>query len=258
MSKTQAVVTISKPASGDLSASQFLFGVLNGSGQVALVSTQGARVDGVIANKPTAAAQPCELQVDGLVKAIAGGVIAPGGEVMSSSAGKAIAATTGNYVFGIYAGAANSANNDMIEILVDKYVSLGGAGLIDSSDLATVANGGVSPASLTGGVMGILVIDIPDAGTTTYDYVNAEKIEIIDVWNIKDVAGAGNTIQVKDSASAAITDAMVAAVDKTLTRAATIDKAKRVLAAAAGFKVTASRSAGSMAAQLFVAYIKRA
>ena len=140
--------------------------------------------------------------------------------------------------------------------IVDVYVNDGSAALV-GTDVGTLANAAVSPAAAPAGVPVMIAIDIPDAATTTYSYVTPEKIEIIDVWNIKDVAGAGNTIQVTDGADAAITNAMAAAVDKTSTRAGTIDKAKRVLAAGATYKVVATRAAGSMAAQLFILAIKR-
>ncbi|HWU91600.1 MAG TPA: hypothetical protein VN253_30240 [Kofleriaceae bacterium] len=129
---------------------------------------------------------------------------------------------------------------------------------LDGADVQTLANGGVSPAELTGGIPVVFVIDIPNAATATYSYKTAEKIEIIDVWNIKDGAGAANTIQVTDGSDVAITNAMAAAVDKTKTNASTIDKATRVLAAGATFKVVATRAAGTMAAQLFILAIKRA
>lgn len=126
------------------------------------------------------------------------------------------------------------------------------------AELGTIADSAVSPTPLVGGAPFLIPIDIPDAATATYVYKTQDKIEIIDAWNIKDTAGAGNTLQITDGADAAITNAMAAAVDKTVTHAGTIDKAKRVLAAGATFKVVATRAAGSMAAQLFILAIRRA
>ncbi len=124
--------------------------------------------------------------------------------------------------------------------------------------MSTLADGAVSPTSLVAGIPELIVLDIPDHATQTLVYVNTEKLEIIDAWLIKSGAGAANTIAITDSADAAISDVMAAAVDKTITRAATLDIAKRVLAAAAGFKVVATRAAGTMAAKLFLLVIKRA
>lgn len=99
---------------------------------------------------------------------------------------------------------------------------------------------------------------LPDAATTTYLYTVPDKIEIIDVTIIKDAAGAGNTIQLTNGSDTAISDAIAAAVDKAVTRAGTLDKATRVLAAAATLKIVNTRAAGSSAAAVFVRAIRRA
>lgn len=99
---------------------------------------------------------------------------------------------------------------------------------------------------------------LPDAATTTYLYTVPEKMEIIDVVCIKDAAGAANTVQLKNGSGTAISDAIATAVDKTVTRAGTLDKATRVLAAGAQLQITATRAAGSMACAVFVHYIRRA
>lgn len=119
---------------------------------------------------------------------------------------------------------------------------------------APVSTGGYAES----GDYQIIPIDIPNAATTTYVYKAHFKMEIVDVHILKDTAGAGNTIQVTDAADAAITDAIAAAVDKALTRAGTIDKAKRTVNADGTFKIVATRAAGSMAAQAFLHVIRRA
>lgn len=99
---------------------------------------------------------------------------------------------------------------------------------------------------------------LPDAATATYRYTVPDKCEIIDVTCIKDAAGAGNTIQVKNSAGTAISDAIATAVDKTVTRAGTLDKATRVIAAAGEVQITNTRAAGSSACAVFIRAIRRA
>lgn len=122
-----------------------------------------------------------------------------------------------------------------------------------------VANSDVSPAVIELGIPRVVCLTFADdAGDTTTEYINSTKIEIIDAWAIKDGAGTGNTIKVTDSADADITNAMAFAVDKTVTHAGTIDVAKRVLAAAAGFKVVRHDAAGSTAGQLFLLVVERA
>ncbi len=98
---------------------------------------------------------------------------------------------------------------------------------------------------------------LPDAATTTYKYTVPDKIEIIDVVCIKDGAGAANTITLKNSAGTAISDAIAAAVDKTVTRAGTLDKTTRVLAAAAELQITNTRAAGTSACAVFIRAIRR-
>jgi len=99
---------------------------------------------------------------------------------------------------------------------------------------------------------------LPDVATVDYDFTVAEKVEIIEAVVIKDGAGAGNTVQLKNGAGTAISDAMAAAVDKTITRSGTLDKATRVLAAGAVLRITNTRAAGSSAAAVFVRAIRRA
>lgn len=121
------------------------------------------------------------------------------------------------------------------------------------SNAVVAASGSNQP-----GMMLVVPIDIPDAATTTYSYTTKKKIEIVGVTVIKDVAGAGNTIQVTDGADAAISNAIAAAVDKTVTVQGTLDKAKRTIAAGGTFKIVATRAAGSMACQVFLTVIVRA
>jgi hypothetical protein len=120
-----------------------------------------------------------------------------------------------------------------------------------------LVNGAVSPAIVMSGRVEVIPLDIPDAATQTLAYLNPDKIEVIEVEVIKDVAGAGNTIQLKTTADVAISDAIAAAVDKAKTYAGTLDKATRTINAGAGFHVTATRAAGSMACQVFLHVIKR-
>lgn len=161
-------------------------------------------------------------------------------------------AAAGNTRAGVAAEAVAGGAGDVIGIVRLDGVTGTGTG----ADV--VANGAVAPTEIAGSVLRIIPLTFADAATTTYEYENADKIEIIDVWGIKDGAGAANTIQVTDSADAAITDALAFAVDKTVTHASTIDKAKRTLAAGAGFKVVNTRAAGTSAGQLFLLVIGRA
>lgn len=123
---------------------------------------------------------------------------------------------------------------------------------IDQSNSASVASG-ITPCTVK--QMAFL---LPDVATATYLYTVPEKMEIVDVTCIKSAAGAANTVQLKNGAGTAISDAIATAVDKTVTRAGTLDAATRVLAAGATLQITATRAAGSMLCTVIVHWIPRA
>lgn len=120
MSTTQAVTTITVPANADLSTKQFYAGQINGAGLVVLAGA-GARVDGLIQNKPSAQGQPTELATAGLSKGIAGGAINPGAEVASDANGKIVAAAATNYIIGVYVGDHAAADGEYISVLISRY-----------------------------------------------------------------------------------------------------------------------------------------
>lgn len=110
----------------------------------------------------------------------------------------------------------------------------------DYASRITVPAGTTTPGILT-------CIPVPTSGSTTADFdtVLLEKFEVLDVVCRKDGAGAGNTITVKNGATA-ISDAIVFATDKAKTTAGTIDTASNVIAAGGTLRVTAARSAGTV------------
>jgi len=115
----------------------------------------------------------------------------------------------------------------------------------------------VSPAVTSPTDLFHVSIAIPDAATTTYTYALPVAYEIVDVIVRKSGAGAGNTIQIKDGSGNAISDAIAAAVDKTVTRAGTLDVAFNPLTGLTSFQVTASKSAGTMLAAVTVVLRRR-
>lgn len=103
MATQQNVVSITLPASGDLSAHQWKFMTVNSSGQAALQTTVNGRVVGVLQNDPAAAGREAEVAVAGVVKVLVGGTaVAAGDEVEVTAAGLALtAAGTGSNIVGI-------------------------------------------------------------------------------------------------------------------------------------------------------------
>jgi hypothetical protein len=110
------------------------------------------------------------------------------------------------------------------------------------------------------GRLEVLSLDISDPqgevppATDDYDIFLDDTIEVLDVVVIKNGAGAGNTLQLKNGANA-ITDAIAAAVDKAVTRAGTIDRAQSTIPAGGTMRFTVSRAAGTGAMKVLVYYV---
>ena len=105
-------------ASGDLSTHQFKFMVVNSSGQIALNTTAGGVVDGVLQDKPTAAGHAATVAFSGVSKVVASAAITQGALISSTATGKAVTATTGEAVKGRALESAG-ADGDLIAVLLD-------------------------------------------------------------------------------------------------------------------------------------------
>lgn len=250
---TRDTKPIRRISGGDLTGRLWRFGKETPTGIVAC-NIAGERADGIIAGGfplalPTTAGEPIDFDIDRLMKLEAGGPFSVGDPLTTDNVGRGVLATAGDNINAIAVGAATAAGQ--IVGVRPPYSRGPSAGL-------AVANANVAPAVSASGALVVIPIDVPDAATNTYAFVNAEKLEVIDVVVIKDQVGAGNTIQLKTAAGTAISDAIAAAVDKAVTHAGSLDKAQRVLAAQAGYQITATKAAGSMACQVFLHAIKRA
>ncbi len=91
--------SISIPASADLSAKQFYFGTINASGQVA-VTGAGLAADGVMGDKPAAAARPCAMFTTPgqIVRVMCGAAVSNGDLLDVDANGKAITHVAGKIV----------------------------------------------------------------------------------------------------------------------------------------------------------------
>lgn len=107
-------ISVTLPASGNLSASQYHFVEVNSSGQAAIVG-DGAHADGVLQNDPAAAGRAAEVAIAGVVKVKCGGVVTRGGPVGSDADGKAVNAAAGDIILGT--ALETGANNAIIAIL---------------------------------------------------------------------------------------------------------------------------------------------
>lgn len=116
MATTQSTLYISKNASADLSADQYLFVKVSGVDTVTVCSATTDLACGVLTNKPTSG-QAASIAILGTTKVIAAGAITAGQKVAPTAAGKAQHAATGQFPVGV--ALQTSANDgDIIEILL--------------------------------------------------------------------------------------------------------------------------------------------
>ena len=123
MAVQENFIPISLPAAGDLSsAGIYRWGVVNSSGQVAVVSSAGGDADGVIQNSPAAAGRATSLAVAGVAKTYVGtGGVTAGNKVQSDANGASILAASGDHVLG-KALATGAAGAIVPVLLVSKHI----------------------------------------------------------------------------------------------------------------------------------------
>lgn len=104
-----------QPGTTDLTGKELHF-CKRVSGGIAVCGA-GEKPAGII-SEGKAAGKSSSFNTGNQLRVLAGGVINPGGKVMSNSDAEAVAATSGNYVYGEYMGTAACADGDVIEINV--------------------------------------------------------------------------------------------------------------------------------------------
>lgn len=117
MALQERINPLSVLASADLSASQFCFVTVNGSGLLALPAA-GADAIGVLQDNPDAANRVGLvglLNGSGRLKVVAGATLTPGQIVQSDASGHAIVALTGDRELGTVI--VGSASGELVEIL---------------------------------------------------------------------------------------------------------------------------------------------
>lgn len=114
----EALTCISLEAGSDLSASQYRFVTLAADGQV---DQTGAGLDatGILQDDPDAAGVAGSVAISGVSKVVAGAATTRAGNVASDSTGRAVNATTGNFIQGIFLEAAAAAG-DIVPVLLIK------------------------------------------------------------------------------------------------------------------------------------------
>ena len=101
MSFEESLRSITLPAGEDLSAKQYLFGVLNSSGQIIGATAQGAVMTGVIQdNDADVVGKRSQVGIRGVTKIKLGATLGPDDLVTNSTDGRAEAALSGDYIHG--------------------------------------------------------------------------------------------------------------------------------------------------------------
>ena len=121
MATEYGLKNISLPAAADLSAKQYYIVDVNSSSQAALVATKGAKMVGVLQDKPAAANRIGAVAVEGISKVELGDTVAAGAEVISDANGAAIATDAADqYILGtcIKGGAVG----EIGEVLIKPYM----------------------------------------------------------------------------------------------------------------------------------------
>ena len=114
---------------------------------------------------------------------------------------------------------------------------------------ATVPMAATPATQVATGLVNLNLAFPTGAATATFVVTSVDALELVDVIVRKSAAGAGNTVQVKNGANA-VSDAIAAAVDKTITRAGTIDPAFNTIVAGGAFTVVNTFAAGDVKANV--------
>lgn len=101
MSVSKANLRDALPSGADLINSLFRFAKVNSAGQLVVCDTAGETVYGSLSEVQAGAGRGATVDIDGILKVVAGGTVATGAKVATNASGAAVTASTGNVVVGI-------------------------------------------------------------------------------------------------------------------------------------------------------------
>jgi hypothetical protein len=120
MAFDNTVQSINAVSGADYSASQYLFVTMASDGEIDPVGAAGLPALGVLYNAPSAKGIAAEVAISGIVKVKAGAPFNAGVLIMSSAAGKAVTATSGNRILGMAVTPA-AADGDIVSVLLQTF-----------------------------------------------------------------------------------------------------------------------------------------
>lgn len=129
------IVTLTRTAGADLSASQNRFVEQANTGAVTVCNTAGEKALGVLYNDPTSG-QAATVAYDGVVRVVAGGVVAIGDSIATDNQGRAVNATTGQTILGEALSAATAAGQ-IVSVLLRPYAATGTVVELNADDRLT-------------------------------------------------------------------------------------------------------------------------
>lgn len=120
MALDRLVRSVSYPAGGDLSASQFCMVAMSAEGRVVLQEGMATACLGILLNKPAATDRAARVAINGsIVKMIASAAINENAAIAAQGKGHGSASSTNNqYIVG-YARSAAAGSGQLFEVLVD-------------------------------------------------------------------------------------------------------------------------------------------
>lgn len=124
MSTANGGKIISVPASADVSSYQYCIAYLDAANTVTFAAGATGDYLGIFQdNSADAAGKPAQVMIDGVSKLLAGGVVAAGSPVTSTSAGRGTTASTAESSIGI-AMTAGAATGNIIDVVIQKQNNL--------------------------------------------------------------------------------------------------------------------------------------
>lgn len=210
---------VSLTAAADLSAKLYYFGKMSSSG-IALCSVAGERADGVIGSKPTAAGDALDLFIDRVLPVICGGSVAKGDPLATDANGKAVTATSGQYVNGIALEAGSA-----------------GAVIKMLRPLSVPANGGYQALSASGAVTPTAdVVLLSVSGTKAYTLADGNVGKELEIICVAAASTPLGTLTIATTFNSESTTHVFTAVNQRL----------RLVMTATGWRVVAKTRAGAL------------
>lgn len=121
MSYENKLVSITLEAGSDLSAGQYKAVNVASDEQIDLVAVKGAKVLGILQDKPAAAGRAANVGVEGVSKVLAGAAVAAGVEVIVDATSRVIATDAADqYILGTALTTAAAAG-DVIAVKINQY-----------------------------------------------------------------------------------------------------------------------------------------